>query len=274
MNTIYEKAKAFIMEKGSAAQKVCFEYIDGVASKEDVVQAIGKYQNPDGGWANGLEVEYQGDISSPMTTAAALSYLHLFDLKDTELMERTLEYLKGTQRADGSWDDVDGILGFPLPEYFGPNKFVEYKTGMIVKWLKRMDLREDELMIRGIDYLINKFDFYKGVEDFWTAGAYLGVFTEFPEAERASEIIEWGIGVMTNAAKGAENNDPEAMPWMQVQGMIYEDDKMLIPLKEKVVEAIRANQLPNGSWPHPFGDYNAVWVAVLISRYLKRNSLV
>lgn len=40
-------------------------------------------------------------------------------------------------------------------------------------------------------------------------------------------------------------------------------------MQEQVFTAIHENQLPDGSWPHPFGPYNAVWAAVLVLRYLR-----
>lgn len=272
MEKLYENAKQFIMENGDENQKNLFQYLIERKDKEEAVHTLRKYQNKDGGWANGLEIEYRGNVSTPMTTAAALSYIYMFELADTDLFSKTIEYLKNTQRDDGSWDDVDEVLEFEVPSYMGPGKYIDYKTAMNIKWLRRLKVEDEKIIDRGIAYLLNDFQRASREKDFWSAAAYSSLFSELPRLKETPKIMEWAMSVLIPPE--AQNKTNEKLPWMQVQGMIYEDSPMAYKLKNEVVEAIKENQLPDGSWPHQFGTYNKVWASILIMRFLKLNKFV
>lgn len=265
MEKVYNKAEKFILREGTDTQKVFFKYLTGDEKKENVVKALKKYQNEDGGWANGLEIEYQGNISSPMTTAAALGYIYLFGLEDAGIFHTTLNYLQGSQQDNGSWDDKEEIQQFNIPPYYAPGAFTTYKTGMILKWLRRLEV-DDEMVSKGYAYLIDNYKLKEKNNDMWTAIGYINAFAEYPH-QMTDEIISWASGILMgdNKTQGVDMQ----LPWERVQGMIYDDDKLLISLKDKVLESIKKNQQADGSWPHQFGTYNQVWAAVMIIRYLK-----
>ncbi len=271
MNQVIEKAGNFVEKKGNALQKAALNYIlsdDEESCKKEVEKELTRYQNEDGGFSNGLEIEYAGNISSPFTTAAALGYIYFFGLKDSDIMKRTERYLIETQKNDGSWDDEDGILEFDIPPYMGPGIYVEYKTAMILKWLRKLGIFENSYSEKSLKFLVDYFDTVSDKKDFWSAAAYVSLFSELPENENSEKILKWGMEILSGPASASENTD---IQWEQVQGMIYEDSPMLASIKDLVSEKIKMNQLPDGSWPHQFGDYNAVWAAILICRFLVSN---
>ena len=244
------------------------------------IEALRRYQNEDGGWANGLEIEYTGNVSTPMTTAAALGYIYLFNLSETELLTSTLHYLRSTQKDNGSWDDPEEIMRFELPPYMGPGIYVEFKTGMIIKWLSRMnlDIKDREMTRRARDYLIEEFPRVSKEDDMWSAIAYINAFGELPlseqlkQSEHMPEIMGWAMGILM--PDGPPDPDADELPWIFVQGMIHDDSPAINPMKEKVADAIATNQLQSGGWHHQFGTYNAVWAAILITRFLRRNGFI
>ena len=280
MNEVYENAKAFILENGNEVQKKLFLHLNGECDLSCAVEALKRYQNEDGGWANGLEIEYKGNLSTPMTTAAALGYIYLFDLLETEISIKTLHYLRSTQKENGSWDDPEEIMRFELPPYMGPGIYVEFKTGMIIKWLSRMNLdTEDREMIgRAKDYLIEEFQRVSKEGDVWSAIAYINAFGELPPSEqlnqskRMPEIMVWAMSILM--PDGPPDLGADELEWTLVQGMIHDDSLALDSMKEKVAHAIVANQLQSGGWQHQFGTYNAVWAAILIVRFLRRNGFI
>jgi len=274
MNEVYENAKVFILENGNEVQKKLFLHLIGECNLSCAIEALKRYQNEDGGWANGLEIEYDGNVSTPMTTAAALGYIYLFNLLETELLSRTLHYLKSTQKENGSWDDPEEITRFELPPYMGPGIYVEFKTGMIIKWLNRLDLNTDdrEMIIRARDYLIEEFPQVSKGDDMWSAIAYINAFGELPpleQSEHIQEIMGWAMGILM--PDGPPDPHTDELEWTFVQGMIHDDSPVLDSMKEKVAHAIVANQLQSGGWQHQFGTYNAVWAAILIVRFLRRS---
>lgn len=236
--------------------------------KEKGVEVLKKYQNEDGGWANGLEIEYTGSVSTPMTTAAALGYIYFFDLSETELLLKTLDYLSSTQKENGSWDDPKEITRFELPIYMGPGIYVE------LKWLNRMNLNKEynEMIKRARDYLIKEFPRLSKGDDMWSAIAYINAFGESPMSEQTSELIEWAMGILM--PNGPPDLLADELEWTFVQGMIHDDSPALYVNKDKVTSSIKKNQLPSGGWPHQFGTYNAVWAAILIIRFLKKNKFI
>jgi len=270
MQQIYEKARDYIMQNGTELQKTAMLQVVGEADSATLTSALAPYQNSDGGWANGLEIEYQGSVSTPMTTAAALGYITMFGLNETELLTATVTYLEQTQQHNGSWDDVEAMTQFQIPDYMGPGKYVEFKTGMLLKWLKRLQVQNQKMLDSAYQYLLDRFPDVSQGSDFWTAAAYANAFSEYPPTDEHQRILQWAQQALTppeaQQQAPAENS---GLPWMMIQALLHDDSYLLVPMKEQALASIRANQLPTGGWPHPFGDYNAVWAAVLVVRYLK-----
>jgi hypothetical protein len=273
MRHVYENARTYILQHGTDLQKTMLLYEIGETNQKTAINALKPYQNSDGGWANGLEIEYQGDVSTPMTTAAALGYLAMFGLQETDLLQKTLQYLEQTQQSDGSWDDVEAITQFQVPEYMGPGVYVEYKTGMILKWLKRLGVENQEMLDKAYQYLLARFPEISKGNDFWNAVAYANTFSEYPDTPEHQQILQWAQQVLVPPPDAAAQSQEQSstLPWMMIQGLLHDDSYLLVPMKDQVLASIQANQLPSGGWPHPFGEYNAVWAAVLVVRYLNKH---
>lgn len=260
MQEIVEKAKKYVYDNGTDLQKACLDYVMGIGDRQKLIEKFSAFQNPDGGWAHGLEIEYPGAASSPYTTAAALGYILKFDLEDSDLFRDTLKYIKNTQLENGMWDDPEEMLQYPHPPYMGPGIYLEYKTGMIVKGLIRLNVREKEMIDRALAFLTDSFDEISKKNDFWSAVAYSGAFSMLPHLKDYSRIMEWSMKVLM--PKDAD------FGWQQAMGMIEDD----IPIPEQVygltLQLIKQNQEQDGGWPHLFGCYNRVWAAIHITRFL------
>lgn len=266
MRELLAKAEKYICENGNSLQKACTDYIAGRGDKEKVIKELSSYQNSDGGWANGLEIEYPGPASSPFTTAVALGYISRFDLTKSDLFHDTLTYLKNAQQRNGMWDDTDEILEFHHPPYMGPGVYTEFKTGMILKWLLRLNVSDKEMIGGAQKYLIQVFDEVSSKNDFWSAVAYSGAFSLMPHVAEYSKIMEWSMKVLMP--------QEGQFGWQQVIGMIEDD----IPIPDHVYDVslnlIKQNQEQDGGWPHQFGTYNRVWSAIYILRFLKNKNLI
>jgi hypothetical protein len=265
MRELLKKAEKYINENGSSLQKACIDYVTGREGKQKVINELSVYQNPDGGWANGLEIEYPGKVSSPFTTSAALGYISRFDLIESDLYTDTLKYLKNTQHKNGMWDDTEEMLEFPHAPYMGPGIYPEYKTGMILKWLLRLGASEKEMIEKAQKYLLGTFNEVSQKNDLWSAVAYSGAFSLLPHLPEYSAIMEWSMKVLMP--------EPMEFGWQQIMGMIEDE----IPIPSQVfdvsINLIKQNQEQDGGWPHMFGTYNRVWSAIFIIRFLKNNDL-
>ncbi|MCX7710538.1 MAG: hypothetical protein N2484_11920 [Clostridia bacterium] len=266
MKELWNKAEKYIYENGSSLQKACMDFVAGRGDKQRIIEELSVYQNPDGGWAKGLEIEYPGLASSPYTTAAALGYISKFGLSETKIFEDTLNHLKKSQRENGMWDDTEEILQYPHPPYMGPGIYTEYKTGMILKWLLRLNVSEKETMDRALRYLLEIFDEVAGKNDFWSAVAYSGAFSLLPHLVEYPKIMEWSMRILMP--------QEGQLGWQQVMGMIEDDIPIPDQAMEISIQLIKQNQEADGGWPHPFGTYNRVWSAIYILRFLKNKKIV
>ncbi len=266
MRELMEKAEKYIIDNSTDLQKVCLDYVAGRSSKEKVLDELSKYQNPDGGWANGLEIEYPGAISSPFTTAAALGYISKFELGESELLPSTLNYLKKTQHENGMWDDTEGVLAYPHPPYMGPGIYPEFKTGVTLKWLLRLNIADKKMIEGAQSYLVEIFDEVAPKNDFWSAVAYSSAFALLPHLQETPRIMEWSMKILMP--------EESEFGWQQVMGMIEDD----MPIPDRVYDIslnlIKENQEDDGGWPHQFGTYNRVWSAIYILRFLKQKGLI
>ncbi len=264
MKELITKAQKYVCLNGSSLQKACMDYVSGSGDEQCIIKELSGYQNADGGWANGLEIEYPGTASSPYTTAAALGHISKFGLGDSDIFRNTLTYLKDTQCSNGMWDDPEKMLEFSHPPYMGPGIYPEYKTGMILKWLLRMNINDD-IIDRAQKYMLDKFEEVAPKNDFWSAVAYSGAFSLLPHIKEYPEIMQWSMKILLP--------EESQFGWQQVMGMIEDD----IPIPDSVldlsIDLIRQKQEEDGGWPHPFGTYNRVWSAIYILRFLKNKGL-
>ncbi len=264
MKNTFLKAKDYIMKNGTNLQKICCDYVCKNATVDTVRDALAKYQNNDGGFSNGLEIEYQGDISSPFTTSAALGHMTKFGLKDSTVYLKTMEYLRNTQNGNGSWDDPEELDKFPHPPYMGKGIYIEYKTGMILKWLLLMGAEKDKMIESGLNYMENNFKTFSEKNDFWSAVAYSGLYIQLPDSKLFSSVMEWSMKILmppTGISK-----------WQQISGMIEDSIKISEKDIPTTLQAIKENQEADGGWPHLFGEYNRVWTAIFILQFLSKQS--
>ncbi|WDV45982.1 terpene cyclase/mutase family protein [Clostridiaceae bacterium M8S5] len=266
MNELVKKAENYIITNGTTLQKACLNFIKSDSGKEDAIKELSKYQNEDGGWANGLEFEYQGNVSSPFTTAVALNLMLKFGLKDTILYQETYMYLKNTQKENGMWDDVKEMLKFEIPGYMGPGIYPEYKTGMVLKGLLKLNENDREMIDSAINYLLVNFDEISKRNDFWSAIAYSSAFAVLPHIDESKKIMGWALGILMP--------NTEEFSLTQVIGMIDDDIPLPNQAKDIAIKMLVSGQESDGGWPHKFGTYNRVWSAIYILRYLKNIKVI
>ena len=265
MKEVLKKATEYVLENGTDLQKSCVNYLMGEGDRQSIIEELAQYQNSDGGWANGLEMEYRGNVSSPFTTAAALSHIYKFNLNDSNLLKKTLDYLKNTQYSNGMWDDPDEMNQFEHPDFMGKGIYTEYKTGIILKWLIRLKVDDREMIDRATNYMLENFDEISKKNDFWSAVAYSSAISVLPGCKKQEKIMEWSMKILM--PKGSE------FGLKQVMGMIEDDMPIPEQAMNNALKIIKDTQENDGGWPNPFGEYNRVWSAVSIIRFLVKNNL-
>ena len=92
------------------------EYVD------EALKELQPFQNADGGW-RGMDSDMQGPISTISNTWVAMQWLSWLGQKDSESMNRTIDFLKKVQAENGYWDEPDEILKYDPPPWMIPGDY-------------------------------------------------------------------------------------------------------------------------------------------------------
>jgi len=93
----FEKAKQFIYRHGRLLERKRFEFHFDGGSKEQVLAALACYQNEDGGFGNGLELDVMCPMSTPICTEVGLALLLEFGAETSEIMNRAENWVIRSQ---------------------------------------------------------------------------------------------------------------------------------------------------------------------------------
>ncbi|WP_241535922.1 hypothetical protein [Indiicoccus explosivorum] len=81
--------------------RALYEYLFESGSRSSVLAELGTYQNPDGGFGNGLEPDFRCQASSALATSVALQVLTEVEADASEeMVNRTISYLLNTYDED------------------------------------------------------------------------------------------------------------------------------------------------------------------------------
>jgi hypothetical protein len=88
-------------------------------SENDVLAALKAFQNDDGGFGNGLEVDIQASASNPFAARLAMQILlSLRQLPKDPLIDRLGTWVNAAQAEDGDWHFSPEIYEAPLAPWF------------------------------------------------------------------------------------------------------------------------------------------------------------
>ncbi|MGE4571237.1 MAG: hypothetical protein AB7E09_00620 [Candidatus Izemoplasmatales bacterium] len=92
-----KQVKTWITNHARPLEQALYDFFFENGTKEDVVKALKKFQNQDGGFGNALEPDYRNPESNPIACQFAANIIHAMNLpKDHEMITLLLEYLKHT----------------------------------------------------------------------------------------------------------------------------------------------------------------------------------
>ncbi len=91
-------AEKFINTEARQLEKALYRHYFAEDEENGLVEAIGAYQNDDGGFGRGIEPDFRLAVSSPMATSVGLRYLMLADENETVryMISRAVRYLEQT----------------------------------------------------------------------------------------------------------------------------------------------------------------------------------
>ena len=147
-----QKTKTFIFNNGRLLERKLFEYFFENGSKEACLKALLAYQNPDGGFGNGIEPDLLCPDSTAIGAEFALYMLEILDCYDSDIVTRLVNWIVTSQNKEG-------IIAHP------PKNLSNYPHQ---PWWERPD-DERILMLAGImkKWGVGQSDFFEKVRIFY-----------------------------------------------------------------------------------------------------------
>ncbi len=110
----FEKAKQFIYRNGDLLTRKRFAYHFEKASKQAVLDALACYQNDDGGFGHGLELDFMCPASSGICMEMALGYLLELEIHDGPVFENAIKWILTNQTKNGDLPHpTDNVKAYP-----------------------------------------------------------------------------------------------------------------------------------------------------------------
>lgn len=97
----FAAARRFVHREARLLDRLAFEASLGQRSAESVLQALGAYQNCDGGFGNALEPDTRTSSSQPLYLELALEYMDEAGAFDGDQMRRACDWLAGVVGPEG-----------------------------------------------------------------------------------------------------------------------------------------------------------------------------
>ncbi|HEY3283893.1 MAG TPA: hypothetical protein VGN26_16625 [Armatimonadota bacterium] len=98
----YSRCRQFIYRHGRLLERRRFAYHFEDGPLAGVLSALGSYQNPDGGFGHGLEMDLLCPASSPIAAEEALKILDEVHVRRGPLLERLVLWIEESQQPDGT----------------------------------------------------------------------------------------------------------------------------------------------------------------------------
>ena len=98
----FEAAKGFIFRHGRLLDRKYFQFHFANGSRDEVLQVLSCYQNPDGGFGYGLEPDVMCPASTGICMEIGMAYLEGLGVTEGEIVDRAESGTVGAQQEDGS----------------------------------------------------------------------------------------------------------------------------------------------------------------------------
>ncbi len=268
MDTI-AKAKDFFQHNGRDIDKACFKYHfgppskDGALSLDEFLAVLGRYQNADGGFGQGLEVDIAAPDSNPFATELALSICIQANVPpEHELLQKVVAYLEQTQTEDGDWRFTEGVYDHDLAPWFKgwqwPNLNPACTTSGLLKELGLGSAILHDRAERLFQRLARVDDLAEG--DFYGVRPYAFYFLPawgHPRREFYLSGLLWWLIRQHVADKIADSGhffeyvrSPET----------YIGRRLPKKLLAQRLDMLAAEQAEDGGWPSPYNERWRGWV--------------
>ena len=257
------KAGIFLQQYGRDIDQARFNYHFGSLSIEGLLEVLGRYQNPDGGFW-GLECDIAAPQSNPFAVEIALLICLWADAPvNSPLLENTAAYLERTQDPDGGWRFVPEIYQHKLAPWFQgwpwPNLNPACTLAGLLLELKLGSMAVLDRVQQLFERLEKPEEVTQG--DFYTVRPYAMYFIAETGSSRQafyrSELVDWFIrqhhlNKMDNTHFFEYIRSPRT----------YAGENIPADILNTRLDLLSAEQAEDGGWPSPYDPHWRPWITV------------
>ena len=248
-----DSATAFVHNTNDPVLSSLALYASGSCSREDVINCLETYQRDDGGWTR-TDKGFQGDLSIISATWVAVQWLNWIGDRNSSVLRKTLNFLRTTQREDGSRDEPDDIVNFNPPFWMMPGRYENqvWLTSAICCKLKESGREQQVDFTKALEFIRQgwkgeRFPVYQHTH--WMAMPLLSLIGTGDEADE--EIIRGCRKVLYDAvaADKADPGDTISIAYAShLAGEIAED------LFDITLDKVKGYQHDDGGWITNHGE--------------------
>lgn len=256
---VIARAQQFFQDNGRDIDRARFAYHFGDGSQDDLLKALGRYQNLDGGFGHGLEPDIQAPDSNPFATQLALQVCLQADVpREHPLLQSAVAYLERTQDEEGCWRFSEGIYTHELAPWFQGWEWPNLNPSCpLVGLLRELGLGSETLHAR-VERLFERLARVEDLagDDFYAVLPYAGYLMPewtHPRRELYLSGVLWWLIRQHLADKLADSDHF----FTYVRGpSSYVGRHLPENMLAERLDRLEAEQAEDGGWPSP---YNAQW---------------
>ena len=252
------RARTFLNAHGRDLDRARFEFHFAGGSQAALLDALGQYQNEDGGFGHALEVDISALDSNPFATELALlTCLWAGVPPDASLLQRAAAYLERTQTLDGDWRFSEATLAGEIAPWFAhwewPNLNPACTTAAVAR---QLGLGSPALHQRVADLFgrMARIDDITG-GDFYAVRPYAYyVLADTPHPQRElyrDAVVEWLLQQHRDDAQDGNH----FFEYVRTPGSPIAQRLPADVLHERL-DRLATEQSDDGGWPSP---YNPAW---------------
>lgn len=250
------RGRNFLLASGSALEAAAVEFVWFGGDPQAVVDGLERYQNDDGGFGRGLEVDIGAPESNPFAACLALTYLRgLPDAVAGSMRGRVGGWVVENQAEDGDWHFSDATRGGSLAPWFAVWEFPSLNPACNVAGLAAAQGLATPVMLERVARLFSA----KASLDVVRDGEYydLTPYAEYSlTGTLPSEYVDALAETIVRWAEEDRFEDAEHFFNLALRNAPALAERIPGEVIDAYVARALADQEPDGGWPSP---YDAAW---------------
>lgn len=274
-----QKAREFIYKNARPLDLVRWQYLFEDGSQESVLRILRIYQNEDGGFGHGLELDCWNPHSSPIQTWAATKIIKEIQLKDANhpLVQGILHYLETTVAFNGHmWlNTIPTNNDYPHAPWWNddPQQELSYNsTASFIGFIIRYAKPDSPLYQRACQLLQEAYAYFKEngpLESMHTVSCFVELFEYLQECHfyenidfiEFEQLLRKQIKMIVNQDITIWSTDYVCKPSLLIESpksVFYNDHRELCDLE---CQWLSNTQEIDGSWKitWSWNDYPEQW---------------